>query len=623
VKNHAQEIAGHFQIKIGAFPNVKLTDVERAVFEAFQKFEKNGFAEEDLEKLKIKFKTDYYIKLSILWKKILELAFHNEFNGSPGYIIKHLQNIEEIKSEDIWRVFKKYIKDKSYVLTSFVPKGKKELIAENSIMYPVAEESIESQSTGVKTTEIEIEVEKIPSIFDRSIEPPKGPRPSVKIQNIWRQTLKNGLQILGIEHHELPLIYFSLVLKGGLLLEDPNLPGVSYMISKIMMEGTSKNTSEELEEAIDKLGATINIQANDQSIVIQAHSLSHQFEETYAIVEDILLKPRWDQKEFERIKKEAIEKIRRQSTQPYEISNEIFKKLVYGDKNILSKPNLGTSESIGKITIDDLQKYYENYFSPSITHISLVGDISKNRAINVFKSLERKWAKKSVNFPKFHQSEKLDKSEVYFVDFPNATQSEIRIGYLAMAITNEDFYPATIMNHKLSDIFAQVLRREKGYTYHAWSTFNKNRFPGTFMAGATVQSNATLESVKIFKNIMTEYRKGITNDELDFTKKAFLNWQVVRFETVDNLREMLDEIGLLSLPANYIKRQEEYLEQMTLEQHKALAEKYIDSDKMIYLVAGVAKTQLKQLNELGFGQPILLDRAGNRRKQQDRNFENE
>ncbi len=611
---NSMKITSDFRFRIRTFPGKNLTEVEKAIFESLERFEKEGFTDQDLARIKAKLETAFYNGISSIFNKALRLAFYNEYTGSPGFISQDLQNSLDVTKEDIWRVYKKYINDKPYVLTSFVPKGQLDLVAENSEKYPIIEEAIVAKTDKV-AIQSDVVVEKIPSSFDRSIEPKKGPAPGLTLPTVWQDELANKLRIYGIEHNELPLIQFSITLKGGLLLDDPNKVGVANLMTDIMMEGTKNRTPVELEEAIDNLGARINMSTARESIVIRANMLASKFDDVYKLVEEILLEPRWDEKEFARLKRQTIETINRQQVRPSTVATDVFNKLIYGENHILSNSTLGTPESVEKITIEDLKNFYDSNFSPSISHVVIVGNISQKKAISAFKSFEKKWATKEVKFAKYPEPPAVSKSQLYFVDVPKAKQSEIRIGYLSLAFTDADYYPATVMNYKLGGSFSGflnlILREEKGYTYGARSRFNGSYHRGPFVASSAVKSNTTFESMEIFKDELTKYRQGISAEDLAFTKNALIKSNARRFETLDALMSMLDNIAKYNLPTNYIKEREKIVQDMSLETHRQLAEKYMIPDKMIHLVVGDAETQLEALKELGLGDPIMLDKRGN------------
>jgi zinc protease len=610
------EMAGTFRVRVRAFPTKNLTEVEKAIFEAFEKFEQDKFSERDLARIKARTETNFYNGISSVLGKSFQLANYNEYAGSPDFISRDIQNTLDVTSEDIWRVYTDYIKGKNFVLTSFVPKGKTDLLAENSERFPVVEEVIEKAGVGSQVTEAEpFKIEKIPTSFDRSVEPEKGPSPEITLPEIWTHTFDNGLKIYGITHRELPLVNYSLTLRGGMLLDNPGKVGVANLMTDIMMEGTKNKTPLELEEAIEELGSRINMFTTDESIVMQANTLSSKLAGTNALFREILLEPRWDEKEFDRLKQETIENINRRKVNPSFVASNVFRKLLYGADNILSHSTLGTPESVESIAIDDMKSYYKSNFSPSSSYIAIAGNISKEDAVATFAPLAEKWPAKEVAFPEFSMPQAPKKPQLYFVDVPGAKQSEIRIGYLALPYTHPDYYAATVMNYKLGGSFNgnlnMILREEKGYTYGARSFFSGSSYPGPFVASSAVRTNVTLESMQIFKDEIAKYRDGISEEDLAFTKNALVQSNARRFETLGALRGMLNNIAEYDLPFDYIKKQEQTILDMTKEQHQSLARQYLDTNKMVYLVVGDAATQMARLNSLGLGKPVMLDTDGN------------
>lgn len=608
--NRSNEITGEFQIRIQTFPNINLNDVMAALHEAFQRFETESFTEQDVERIKAGLETSFYNGLNSILYKSFQLARYNEYAGSPGFISTDLANIQAVTKEDILRVYEKYIKGKNYVLTNFVPKGQTDLVVEGTERFPIVEEKIMAAEEAAGAAE-PFTVEPAPTSFDRSQVPPFGPDPELVLPEVWQDQFSNGLKIYGIEQRELPLVQFSLTLKGGQLFDDFDKVGVANLITDIMMEGTKNKTPLELEEAIEDLGARITMYTGRESISISANCLASKFKEVYNLVEEILLEPRWDDKELERIKRQTQASITQAKANPNAIARNTFYRLIYGDKHIFGYPTSGTEESVAAITMDDLKAYYDNYLSPTLTHIAIVGDITQAQAVQAFRSLEEKWAAKDVTIPEFPLPEKPEQAKVYFVDMPGARQSVINIGYLGLSYTDPDYYPAYVMNYKLGGSFNSVvnmiLREEKGYTYGARSGFSGFNIPGPFTASSSVQSRVTLESVEIFRDSMTEYREGISAGDLEFTRSALVKSNARRFETLGALLGMLNNIGTYDLPADYIKTQEDFVKTITAEKHRDLAQKYIQPNRMIYLVVGDAATQMDPLGEIGFGIPILLE----------------
>ena len=609
--NSSQELAGKFTISVTAHHDVSLPDIEDAIFESFAKFEEEGITDRDLERIKAQLERRFYNGISSILNKSYQLAIFNEFAGSPSFIEQDIENIKAVTKEDVIRVYNTYIKDKPYVSTSFVPKGQLEYITVGSVKAEVKEEKV-SEATEVILGEVEEkEILKTPSKFDRSVEPAQGPMPEITLPDVWKDNLANGMKVYGIEQHELPLVQFNIVFDGGKLLDDMEKIGVANLVGDLMMEGTKNKTPEELEEEIELLGSSINMYAGSNSITISVNTLVRNYRNTLALVEEILLEPRWDEEEFELAKIKIINNLKRRKADPNYIASNTFNKLVYGENHIYAYNISGTEESVESITIDDLKEYYEKSFSPSIARFHIVGDISQTEVMSSLEELDNKWEAKEVTIPEYEIPPVPEKSKIYFVDVPGAKQSVIRIGYLALARTDKNFYPATVMNYKLGGSFSGVLnlilREEKGFTYGAGSYFSGSKIVGPFSAYSSVRSNATFESLKIFKESMENYRKGITQEDLEFTKNALTKSNARRFETLYSLLGMLQTMSAYNFPDDYIKKEEDIVKKMTFEEHKALAQKYIIPDKMIYVVVGDAETQLEPLKKVGFGDPVLIE----------------
>ncbi len=613
--NHAMELAGLFRISITANDGVSLNDVYKGIFDAFDLFEKEGISDTDMERVKAGLETDFYNGLQSELYVAFQLAMYNVFAGDPNFIQQDIKNIRAVTKEDVMRVYNKYIKDKPYVVTSFVPKGKTDLIVEGSEMATVVEEKIgEKTEHKIAKTEPE-EIKHTPSAFDRSVQPPVGPPPGLNLPEVWTARLDDGLKVYGIENNELPLIQFTIVLEGGHLLDKMDQVGVANLITDIMMEGTKNKTPEDLEEEIDLLGSHIWMYTGNESITIGGNTLARNFDKTLALVEELLLEPRWDQEEFERIKTKTVNEIKRRNARPNQVAGELFRKLVYGKQHILAYPITGSVKSVESITIDDVKDFYNQYYSPSVSRFHIVGAISKDQALAAIMGLDKNWKPREVKIPEYELPPKRDHASLYFVDFPNAKQSVIDIGYLALARTDKDFFPATVMNYKLGGSFSGIvnliLREEKGYTYGARTYFSGSKIPGPFVATASVVTNATLESVNIFRDAMSKYREGISEEDLEFTKNAMIKSDALKFETLGAKLNMISTMGEYNLPADYVLKQEDIIRNMTLQRHKELAQKYIVPDKMVYLIAGDAKTQYEKLKNDGFKEAMIIDRDGN------------
>jgi zinc protease len=609
-RNNSSELAGEFTITIRANEGKSLKEIEDGINEAFTRFETEGITEKDIERVKASSEKSFYEGVTSVFDKSIQLAFYNTYLNDPGYIEKDIENIKAVTLNDVKAAYDKYIKGKPHVVTSFVPKGKTDEMAEGSVPAGVKEENIkEASQVEIAQTKAD-SIVKTPSAFDRTVEPPSGKAPEVNTPKVWKATLANGIQVFGIENKELPLVEMSLVINGGVQQDKIDLPGVAGMVASVLPQGTKNKTPEELEEEIQLLGSSINVSAGREEMSVSLSSLSRNFEKTAGLMKEILLEPRWDTTEFALAKSRTKNTIIQGEAQPRVVASLLFSKLLYGKDNIFGYNSRGTKESIDKITLDDLKSYYDHNFSPSVTRVLVAGNVTQEQVLAALKPLESEWKAKDVVLNSYPIPGGPEKSQIYFVDVPGSRQSVIYAGYVAISRSDPEYVKADFVNYKLGGAFSGILnlilREEKGYTYGASSFFQEMKAKAPFIAATSVRTDVTFESLKIMKEEMEKYRKGVSAEDLQFIKNAINLANALRFETNGALVGMLSTISKYGLPDDYIKQEENVVTNMTIEDHKAITNKYIDPNKMYYVVVGDASTQLKPLEKLGFGKPELV-----------------
>ena len=141
----------------------------------------------------------------------------------------------------------------------------------------------------------------------------------------------------------------------------------------MLNEGTASRTPEELEDAIGQLGAQIRVAAARESMTVSGNCLKRNFPQVMALVGEMLLSPRWDEKSFAVVKERALDNIRQRSTEPKAIASDVFNKVIFGANNILSNNVTGTEASVQTITLDDLKAFYAAHFTPKAARMSFVG----------------------------------------------------------------------------------------------------------------------------------------------------------------------------------------------------------------------------------------------------------
>ncbi|MDT0645272.1 pitrilysin family protein [Zunongwangia sp. F260] len=610
--NYTSELAGQLMLQVRAYDGKDLDAVKAAIEETFRKFEEEGIPQKDLKRIKAGQESNFYNGISSVLGKGFQLAQYEIFANDPNYINKEVEKILSVTAEDVMRVYEKYMKNKPYVATSFIPKGQAQLALEGSEEAEVVEEQIVEGAEGDIDLNEEVAYEKTPTTFDRSTEPPYSSKPELIEPEVWEANLPSGISVSGIKNTEVPLVKFALQMKGGLMLEDPDKVGVSNLLAEVMTKGTKERTPQELEEAIELLGSDIDVHTSDERISLSGSTLAKNYAETMELVKEILLEPRWDEEEFQLAKQEVLSRIQQMEADPNSIASNEFKKLVYGPENILSHNILGTKASVESITMEDLKNYYNTYLSPLSSDFMVVGALDKEEAVDPLKGIGANWPVKNFRFPEIPEPQEPEEAQVYFYDVPGAKQSVFRFGTPALAATDEDYYPAEVMNYRLgggsfASQLTQELREGKGYTYGIRSGFYGDENTGPFMISTGVRSNITSEAALLIKEILKKYPENFDRNDLEVTKGYMIKSNARKFETLNSKLDMLSDINNYNLDKNYVKQREKLVEEMTVEGIQNLAKKYIDPDKMYYLIVGDAETQLDKLETLDYGEPVLLN----------------
>ena len=601
----SKEMAGEFIFRIRANTGIDLDNVKEAIEEGLTKFETNGVNKNDLKRIKAELETDLYQGVSTVLNKAFQLVQDNEFKGDPGFIVESAKLTEAVTAEDVMRVYNQYIKDKNYVMTSVVPKGQLDLATVwiERVRYNVANEEVGQGAEAV--------YDKTETKQDRS-EPEFSELPLFKAPTVWTGSLKNGLRLYGIENNEVPLVQFNITIPGGQLLDPRGKEGVSSLLSDLMMEGTATKTPAQLEEAIGMLGASIRMYSAKEDFHITGSCLTKNFESTMALVNEIILEPRWDEKEFDRLKLALETSLKGREANPNAIGSNTFNKLVYGENHRFGIPGSGSIESTKGITIKDLKSYYNN-LSPKEAKFHIAGAITKGQTENVVRVLNT-WNGYKIAVPHYNLPINNNKGNIYFIDVPDAKQSVIQIGKLAVSANDKnanklDFANEIIGGGSSGRLF-QTLRIEKGYTYGAYSGFSQSNEVAPFSVRSSVRANATLKSLEIIKDMLTNYQASFTDNEVTLTKNKILKGNTRAFESLRAQLSVLRNISKYNKPDTYIVDEQEELINMTLDDYKTTIKNYLNEEEMIYVIVGDRKTQLGEIEKLG--KPIIeLDIYGN------------
>ncbi|MDB5263282.1 MAG: peptidase [Adhaeribacter sp.] len=606
------ELAGEFTFTVLPYPGQTLADMEKLVRETMVEFEKTGVSDDALTRFKSSYEAGIINSLSSVAGKTSTLASYQTFTGNPNYLPLDLKRYKAVTKADVMRVYNQYLKGKKAVILSVVPNGKPEMVAkaDNYKIDKTGFKAPKDQYAGLKYV-------KAKDTFDRSKKPGSGANPVIKVPPVWTDKFANGIKVIGTKNDEVPTVALLFSLKGGHKLEakDPAKAGIAALTAAMLNEASQKYTTEEISSELLKLGSTINFGSSSDQFTVQMQSQVKNLDATLALLEERMLHPRFDPADFDRLKKQRLELIANQSTQPTVIAGNVFNKLLYGEGHIMAVPVIGTTPSVQNITLEDVKKFYADYFSPSVANLVIVGDTEQQKIMPKLGFLN-KWNAKPIDFPAEPKVANLDNTKIFLVNKEKAPQSEIRIGYMSMPYdATGEYYKARIMNYILGGAFNSRinlnLREDKGYTYDAGSYFSGTEAVGPYTAYAGVRGNVSDSSVVEFmKEIKRMREEGITDEELAFVKSAMGQSDARRYETSFQKAAFLNNILRYNLNPNYVNQQNEILQNITKAEINALAKKYLPVEKMNIMLVGDKASIQPGLAKLGY-EVVELDTDGN------------
>ena len=621
------ELGGEFSLFVVSYPGLEITEqmknTRELVNSTLNKFGEVGFTEEDLKRAKAERTAGFYsINESIAGKASI-LTNVQIFADGKINVQDMVDAYNKVTKADVMRVYNTYIKNKNAAIVQVLPDPKQNIPGQK--YKPV--ESF-NQYANVKNDPKDVQYNGLTynrskENFDRSVRPEIGPSVAAKAPTYWKTTLANGLEIIGTNNPESNRVNILLEMKGGQLLESDGAYslGTSALTAGMMNEGTQKYSSAEIEEEIGKLGSSMGFSSGRKSINGRVSCFVDQLAPTMTLLEQRLLYPNFDEKQFKKDKKAVLQSFRSDKTNSSTMVTKGWAKIIYGDETILGESTQGNPGSVSKITTADLAKFHANNIAPNVTRIVVVGNVTKEEFLKAASFLE-KWEKKEVKMPTYSGFPDYETNQIFMIDNPSATQSQMRIGYRTIPYDAfGDYYKLTIANFALGGNFNSrinlSLREKYGWTYGArsFATSGVNEIPGYFAVSAGVKRNSTDSAIRESLRIIREYvQNGITQEELDYTKKSLISSDALRYESSFGKASYLSFISEYNLPADYRQKQIQILSDLTIDQVNEVIKKYINPDEMVIFVVGNGFYVKEGLENLGYGKVAMLKPDGSGKK---------
>jgi predicted Zn-dependent peptidase len=450
--------------------------------------------------------------------------------------------------------------------------------------------------------------------FDRSKPPELGPPPRVALPPILTRELPNGLKLLIVEHHELPLADFVLLVGSGSTTDPASKTGVANLTATMLREGTTTRKSLEIADQIAYLGINLSPSSSWESSTLSLHTPTAQLDSALALFADVALRPSFPADEFERLRKNRLTDLLRLKDQGPAIANLAFPAIIYGGAHPYGAATLGTEASVKALSVADLQSYYQTNFKPNNSTLIIVGDVNPAQIEQKINALFGGWQRGNVSQPTYTDPPKAAATTVYLIDKPGAAQSSFRIGSVGVPRSTKDYFALSVMNTILGGSFTsrlmQNLRETRGYTYGASSRFDMRRSAGPFLASAEIVAAKTDSALLEFMKELNGIRQSVPAGELSRAKR-FLQLQLPgNFETTQDIAFQLVPVALYGLPLDYYNNYVQNIEAITEADVARVAQQYINPGSLAVVIVGDRKSIEPTLKAINVGPVVIRDISG-------------
>ncbi len=413
-----------------------------------------------------------------------------------------------------------------------------------------------------------------------------------------RTTLGNGLRVVIFQDERLPLVSYRLAFFSGDINDPEGATGLTSAMTSMLTEGTAELSSLQLAEKVERLGASISAGSSDDFTTVAASSLSLYAKEILHLMADVVLRPTFPESELDLYRRNTIENLKFQRSQPGFLAGEQAARLIYGDHPYSKvSPN---AEDIEKLDRDVLVKFHADRFVPNNAIFIVVGDVKRDEFLADLNELFGDWQQGSSVTNDFAKPPTRSARSLTIVDRPGSAQSNIVLANLGVNRSDPDFFPLIVMNQVLgagasSRVFMN-LREEKGYTYGAYTRLENKRLAGDFEATAEVRTSVTGDSLKEFFYELERIRVDkVGGDELTDAKNFLTGVFPLRAETQSGLSSLIVNQHLYDLPEDYLQTYRAKVDAVTAEDVLTVAQKCVRPDEIAIVIVGDAEEVLPQV----------------------------
>jgi zinc protease len=434
--------------------------------------------------------------------------------------------------------------------------------------------------------------------------PPNVPPPEVVSFHVPAiQQLSNGLRVVLVERHDVPIVRLYAIVQVGAEADPAELSGTATMVAGLLPEGTHHKSAYQIARLIDQAGGSIDTGAGWDQSYVNVSVLSNHKELAFDLLADLLIHPAFAPGEVARIRKQTLSALDVVDQDSGYVADMVLRRLLFAGTDYAHSED-GTRSSIERVTRQDLAAFHTHYYVPSRTILAVVGDITEPECLDLASRFLGKWKNKSALPPQRHtEPHGPSRREVIVVNKPDAVQTEIRVANLGIPRSSPDYFALTIANQVLGGPAANrlfdVLRTEHGLVYGASSDLDCYATLGAWIAKTSTRSSETIKATEMVVNQMARLRsRPVKQWELQNARDYLVGHEALQFESASQVANQVLEMMLYHLPSDYWNLFPQKVRSLTAQDVLATTRKYLNpDDHVIVLVGNVAafKDGLKKL----------------------------
>jgi len=430
------------------------------------------------------------------------------------------------------------------------------------------------------------------------------PLPEFKIPQPERVVLPNGMVVLLLEDHELPLVDAVAMVHTGARLEPAEKAGLASLTGRMLRAGgTARMKADQLDDFLGDKGATIESSIGQDAGRVSLSSLKEDFPAVFAVFADVLRRPAFAEDKLAVARNQSIAQVARQNDNPQQVLSREFRKVVYGPDSPYARTP--TFASLGRIGRADLVAWHAAYFHPDRVVLGLTGDFRRDEMMRLVTAAFGDWPKGPPS-PKAEAPYRTTPAPgVYYVEKNDMTQSNVAMGGLGIVQSSPDYYAVEVMNYVLSGsgssrLFADV-RSKKGLAYSVFGEVGADwDHPGMttfFLTTKTESTGAGIEALLVEAREMAS--KPPSDEEIEKAKQALLSSFVFRVDSRRSVLEQVLDLEYYGYPLDWLARYRPGVEAVTAAQVRAAAAKYLHADQFAIVVVGPSKGTDRPLADFG------------------------